>query len=119
MPYLADRVQETTTTTGTGTITLAGAVADYRTFSTAFGTGFIGRVAYVIDDTSSNWEVGYGTYTQSGPTLSRDSVLASSNAGALVNFGAGSKNVWCDAPADILGNTRGVTVAAHRGWAMP
>lgn len=94
---LADRVQETTTTTGTGTVTLAGAVSGFQSF-TAVGNG--NTTFYTIADSSgSNWEIGIGTYTSSGTTLSRDTVLSSSNSGSLVNFGAGTKNVFVTFPA--------------------
>jgi len=94
---LADRVQETTTTTGTGTITLAGAVTGFQSFA-AIGNG--NTTFYTIaDQTGSNWEVGIGTYTSSGTTLSRDTILASSNSGSAVNFGAGTKNVFVTYPA--------------------
>lgn len=94
---LKDRVQESTTTTGTGTLTLGGAVLGYQSFS-AIGDG--NTTYYAIYATGTpDWEVGIGTYTASGTTLSRDTVLASSNAGALVNFSAGTKNVWSDYPA--------------------
>ncbi len=53
---------------------------------------------YTIQGTTE-WEVGIGTYTSSGTSLSRDTVLASSNSGSLVNFSAGTKDVWCDYPA--------------------
>lgn len=98
MPFvLADRVQETTTTTGTGTITLAGAVTGFQSFS-AIGNG--NTTFYTIADQSgSNWEVGIGTYTASGTTLSRTTVLSSSNSGSLVNFGAGTKNVFVTLPS--------------------
>lgn len=89
-----DRVQETTATTGTGTLTLAGAVAGFQAFS-AIGDG--NTTYYTIYDTNTSaWEVGIGTYTASGTTLSRTTVLASSNAGALVDLAAGTKYVWCD-----------------------
>ena len=94
---LADRVRETTTTTGTGTVTLAGAVLGFQTFS-AIGNG--NNTYYTIaGQGTSEWEVGIGTYTSSGTTLSRDTVLASSNSGSLVNFSAGTKDVFCDYPA--------------------
>ena len=94
---LADRVQETTTTTGTGTVTLAGAVSGFQSFA-AVGNG--NTTFYTIADSSgSNWEIGIGTYTSSGTTLSRDTVLSSSNSGSLVNFGAGTKNVFVTFPA--------------------
>ena len=93
-----DRVKETTTTMGTGTITLAGAVVGFQTFS-AIGNG---NVTYycIAEKTGTEWEVGYGTYTASGTTLSRTVVLESSNAGSLVDFGAGTKEVFCTYPAE-------------------
>ena len=94
---LADRVQETTTTTGTGTVTLAGASTGFQSFA-AVGNG--NSTFYTIADASgSDWEVGIGTYTSSGTTLSRDTVLSSSNSGSLVNFSAGTKNVFVTFPA--------------------
>lgn len=95
----ADRVQETTITTGSGTVTLAGAVPAYRAFSTAFSDG--DSVRYVIVG-GAEWEVGEGIYT--GGTLSRVTVFTSSNANALVVFSAGSKYVWCDIPAATFSN---------------
>ena len=92
---LDDRVQETSTTTGTGTLTLAGATVGYQSFA-VIGNG--NTTYYNITD-GTNWEVGVGTYTSSGTTLSRDTVLSSSNSDALVNFPAGSKNVFCTYPA--------------------
>lgn len=92
---LADRVQETTTTIGTGTVTLAGAVTGFQSFS-AVGNG---NTTYYTISGGSEWEVGIGTYTSSGTTLSRDTVLASSNSGSLVSFSAGSKNVFVTYPA--------------------
>ena len=94
---LADRVRETTTTTGTGTVTLAGAVTGFQTFA---AIGNANTTYYTIaGQGTSEWEVGIGTYTSSGTTLSRDTVLASSNSGSLVNFSAGTKDVFCDYPA--------------------
>jgi len=98
MPLVVrDRVNETSTTTGTGTFTLAGAVTGFQTFS-AIGNGNTTYYAIVLQG-GSEWEVGLGTYTSSGTTLSRDTVLSSSNSGSLVNFSAGTKNVFCDYPA--------------------
>jgi hypothetical protein len=95
---LVDRVRETSATTGTGTITLAGAVYGYQPFS-AVGNG--NTTYYTIyDQTSGAWEVGIGTYTLSGTTLSRTTVLSSSNSGTLVNFGAGTKDVFVTYPAE-------------------
>ena len=94
---LKDRVKETSTTTGTGTITLAGAVSGYQSFS---AIGNANTTYYTIaGQGTTEWEVGIGTYTSSGTTLSRDTVLASSNSGSLVNFSAGTKDVFCDYPA--------------------
>ena len=94
---LADRVKETTTTTGTGTVTLAGAATGYQSFS-AIGNG--NSTYYTIaGQTSSEWEVGIGTYTSSGTTLSRTTVLSSSNSGSLVNFSAGTKDVFVTQPS--------------------
>ena len=94
---LADRVQETTTTTGTGTVTLAGAATGYQTFA-AVGDG---NSTYYTIEGGTEWEVGIGTYTSSGTTLSRITVLSSSNSGSLVNFSAGAKNVFVTYPASM------------------
>jgi len=99
MPLVVkDRVRETSTTTGTGTITLGGAVSNFQSFS-AIGDG--NTTYYTITlDSAGEWEVGIGTYTASGTTLSRDVVLESSNGGTLVPFSAGTKNVFCTYPAE-------------------
>lgn len=95
---IADRVLETTTTTGNGTVTLAGAETGYQSFS-VIGNG--NTTYYTIAVTGgTDWEVGIGTYTSSGTTLSRDVVLDSSNGGALVSFGSGTKQVFVTYPAD-------------------
>ncbi|CAB5222512.1 hypothetical protein UFOVP377_13 [uncultured Caudovirales phage] len=94
---LADRVQETTTTTGTGTVTLAGAVSGFQSFS---AVGNANSTYYTITG-GTDWEVGIGTYTSSGTTLSRTTVLSSSNSGSLVSFSAGSKNVFVTYPASV------------------
>jgi hypothetical protein len=94
---IADRVQETTTTTGTGTITLAGAVSGFQSFS-VIGNG--NTTYYTIaHTTAAEWEVGIGTYTSSGTTLARTTILSSSNSNNAVNFSAGTKNVFCTYPA--------------------
>lgn len=115
---LADRVQETSTTTGTGTLTLAGAVTGYASFA-SIGNG--NNCYYTITD-GTNWEVGIGTYTAAGTTLSRTTVLASSNAGSLVTFPAGTKNVFCNYPAgkavylDTSGNVSALGTIASGTW---
>ena len=94
---IADRVKETTNTTGTGTITLAGAASGFQSFG-AVGNG--NTTFYTIaGQTGNEWEVGIGTYTASGTTLSRDTILASSNSGSAVNFSAGTKDVFVTYPA--------------------
>jgi hypothetical protein len=94
---LADRVKDTTTTTGTGTVTLSGtAPIGYVSFGTAIGNG---NTTYYTITAGSEWEVGIGTYTAAGTTLSRTTVLSSSNAGSLVNFSAGTKDVFVTYPA--------------------
>jgi hypothetical protein len=94
---LADRVKETTAVAGTGTATLLGASTGYQSFS-AVGNG--NTTYYTIaGQGTSEWEVGIGTYTSSGTTLARTTVLASSNSGSLVSFSAGTKDVFVDYPA--------------------
>jgi hypothetical protein len=91
-----DRVKETTTTTGTGTLTLAGAADGFQSFS-VIGDG--NTTYYAITD-GTDWEVGLGTYTSSGTTLSRDTILESSNSGSAVDWGAGDKEVFVTYPAE-------------------
>lgn len=94
---LADRVKETTTTTGTGTLTLAGAATGFQSFS-VIGNG--NTTYYAISSSSgSQWEVGIGTYTLSGTTLARTTILASSNSGSAVNLSAGTKDVFVTYPS--------------------
>ena len=94
---LKDRVKETSTTAGTGTLTLAGAAVGFQSFS-AIGNGNTTYYA-IADSTTGAWEVGIGTYTSSGTTLSRTTVLSSSNGGSLVSFAANSKDVFCTYPS--------------------
>lgn len=104
---LADRVKDTTTTTGTGAVTLSGSPpAGFQPFS-VIGNG---NVTYYAISGGSQWEVGIGTYSSTGPTLTRDTVFASSNAGSLVDLAAGAKDVFVTYPAeksvnyDVSGN---------------
>jgi hypothetical protein len=94
---LADRVLETTTSTGSGTITLAGAKQGYQTFSLAIGNG---NQTYYTIASQTEWEVGIGTYTSSGDTLSRDTVLSSSSGGGKVTFSVGTKDVFVTYPSE-------------------
>jgi hypothetical protein len=91
-----DRVKETSTTTGTGTFTLLGAAAGFQSFSVIGNS----NTTYYTIDGGTEWEVGLGTYTSSGTTLSRDTILESSNGGSAVNFSAGTKNVFVTYPAE-------------------
>ena len=93
-----DRVRETSTTTGTGTITLAGAVLGFQSFS-VIGDG---NTTYytIVEATAGEWEVGVGTYTLSGTTLQRNQVLESSSGGALINFASNTKDVFVTYPAE-------------------
>ena len=94
-----DRVKETTTTTGTGTVTLLGASAGFQSFSVIGDTN---TTYYTIAaQTGTEWEVGIGTYTSSGTTLARTTVFSSSNSGSLVNFSAGSKDVFVTYPSEM------------------
>ena len=97
---VADRVKETTNTTGTGTLSLAGAVAGFQSF--VAGVGTTNTTYYAITASATgDWEVGIGTVTSGSPdTLSRGTVLESSNSDNLVNFGAGQKIVICTQPAE-------------------
>ena len=97
---LADRVQETTTTSGTGTLNLAGAVAGNRTFVSGVGTG--NTTYYVIyDQTAQVWEIGLGTVLSGSPnTLSRDTVYTNSSGTTVpISLAGNSAYVWCDYPA--------------------
>jgi hypothetical protein len=117
---LADRVQETTTSTGTGSVTLLGAVTGYQTFA-VIGNG---NTCYytIADQGGSNWEVGIGTYSTTGPTLARTTVLASSNSGSLVNFTAGVKTVFVTYPSersvnlDASGNVSALGTVSSGTW---
>ena len=116
---LADRVKDTTTTTGTGTITLSGtAPAGYQSF-TAIGNS---NSTYYTITSTNDWEVGIGTYTSSGTSLSRTTVLSSSNSGNLVNFSAGSKDVFVTYPAeravwvDAVGTSGNVLTSDGSVW---
>jgi hypothetical protein len=109
---ITDRVRETSTTTGTGNFTLAGAVDRFRTFDSVLDTG--DTTYYTIADQSGvGWEVGIATFT-SPSTLARTTILSSSNGGSAVNFGAGSKDVFITLPASrtvtsVDGGSTGLT----------
>jgi hypothetical protein len=106
-PLLKDRVKQTTTTTGTGTVDLDGAApTGFRGFVAAIGNGNTCYYCIVLAS-AGEWEVGIGTVTDAATdTLSRTTILASSNAGAAVNFSAGTKDVFCTTAADAIANLR-------------
>ena len=93
---LADRVKETSTTTGTGTYTLAGAVTGFESFA-SIGNG---NTTYYACTLGADFEVGIGTYTASGTTLARTTILQSSNSDNAVDWGAGTKTLFCTQPAE-------------------
>lgn len=105
MPLIAERVRETSTTNGTGTLDLDGALTAFQTFVAGVGDG--NRCYYAIGHRSADeWEVGIGTVTDASPdTLSRDTVLESSNADALVSLSAGTKDVFVSPPVDRFAPT--------------
>jgi len=115
---LADRVQETCAAPGTGIVTLLGAVTEYQSFSAGIGAN--NTTYYTIaDQTGSNWEVGLGTIGATGLTLTRTTILASSNAGSIVNFSVGTQNIWCDYPAGKAVYGTGTTLVAPSGTILP
>lgn len=113
---VADRVKETTTTTGTGNITLAGAVAQFSSFSSRFATNDYFYYA-IVGQTGTEWEVGIG-FLSGATTLVRDSVFTSSNSDALVSFSAGAKDVFCNIPANLV-FVRLLTQGERAMWPLP
>lgn len=93
-----DRVQETSTTTGTADFVLGGAVTGFQAFSAIGNTNTTYYAA--VDPNTGDWEVGIGTYSTTGPTLTRTTILESSAGGSKVSFAAGAKNVFCTYPAE-------------------
>ena len=100
-----DRVKETTTTTGTGTVTLAGAEDGFQSFSVI---GDASTTYYAIVS-GNNWEVGLGTYTSSGTTLSRTTILESSNSGSAITL-SGTSDVFCTYPAEKAVTLNGTVI---------
>ena len=100
---LNDRVKESTTSTGTGTINLDGATGGFKSFVAGIGT--TNRTYYaIVGRTTTEFEVGLGTVTDASPdTLSRDVILSSSNSDAKVSFSAGTKDVFCTLPSSKEG----------------
>jgi hypothetical protein len=110
---IGDRIQETSSTTGTGTFLLTGAVTGYQSFAVIGNTN---TTYYTIADQSgTNWEVGIGTYYSSNVSLARTTILSSSNANAVVNFGAGTKTVFVTYPAEkaIYADSSNITTVTN------
>ena len=111
---LANRVKETTTTAGTGTVTLLGASTGFQSFAIIGNTN---TTYYTIASQSgSEWEVGIGTYSTTGPTLTRTTVLASSTGGAAINFSAGTKDVFVTYPAGKSVDQNGTVLYTYASY---
>lgn len=111
----ADRVLETSTTTGTGAYTLAGAQPNYIPFSSIPSIQNNDTVYYAaVDSLGAGWEVGIGTYGIS-TTLTRTTILASSNSGAAVSWGAGTRNIFCTLASSYLTGKANLAGAAFTG----
>ena len=111
-----NRVRELTSTTGTGDVTLGGAVGGFQTF--AAGIGNNNETYYAISINSENeWEVGRGILSADSSTMERTEVLESSNGDAAVDFSAGSKEVFCTLPAEkaVYLDASGASVPALGG----
>jgi hypothetical protein len=112
-----DRVKGTTSTTGTGDYTIdVAAATGYYSFASALGTG--DECYYCVED-GTDWEVCKGTFNDSGDTMTRDTVLASSNSGSAVNWGAGDKDIYMVMPAERMSQLHGFQIESIPGLAMP
>lgn len=113
---VADRVKETSTTTGTGTLNLAGAEPGYQTFVAGVGNGNTTYYA-IVNRATSEFEVGIGTVTDAATdTLSRDTIISSSNSDLAVNFSAGTKDVICTLPSEksyVIDNASNTSISAN------
>jgi hypothetical protein len=119
MPYGADRCMETTTTTGTGSLTLGGAASQFQSFASAFPNAPMVVEYAIVGQTGTEWEVGEGVFT-SPSTLTRATIRASSNAGAVVNLSSGTKDVFSTYPAGHARKSNSGNIHAHAlGWALP
>lgn len=119
MPRTADRCKETTTTTGTGNITLAGAVSQFQSFAAALGAASVSVQYAIVGQTGTEWETGIGTFNGT-TTLTRDRIDSSSNSNNAVNFSAGTKDVFATELATQLNTANnGRTYAAARGCQLP
>ena len=111
---VADRVKETTTTSGTGTYSLDGAIVGFRSFGTLIGDT---NTTYYTCTDGSNYEIGIGTYASSGSTLTRTTILKSTNSNNAVDWGSVTKDIFVTYPADkavykdASGNVSGLTIS--------
>jgi hypothetical protein len=113
MPFVvADRVRESSTTAGTGSIALAGAVIGYQTFDAVMDTGDTTYYTFA-DQGGSNWEVGLGTFTAPS-TLARTTIFSSSNGGSIVTFPAGTKDVFISPPASGVVTTEAIQTISNK-----
>jgi len=118
---LNDRVKETTTTTGTGAVTLGGAVTGFEAFSAGIGNSNTTYYA-IFNGGTAEFEVGLGTLNGNSSTLTRTTILSSSNSDNAVDFSSGTKDIFCTLPAskavylDASGNT--VPSLATAGFAV-
>jgi len=115
---LADRVRETTNTTGTSSFALAGSVAGFRTFSSVMADSDTTYYA-AVTTSGSAWEVGIGTYTTSTNTLTRSTILSSSNSGSIVSFGTGAKYVFITQPTERAVYSVGSNIVSNNGATVP
>ena len=114
---LADRVQETSTTTGTGDVTLAGASAQCQSFNSAFGTQKF--FPYAIKDANGTaWETGRG-YLSASTTLVRAAIFASTNSNNAINLSAGTHTVFCSITAEWAESLQGKSYATARAFDLP
>ena len=117
MDAVADRVKETTTTTGTGNLALAGAVSGFQTFNTAFSTSKF--FTYVLLDVNgTEWETGKG-YLSGATTLVRHRVYKSTNSNNAISLSATGSTVFCDAHAQYFDNINGKLIAMSKSLPMP
>lgn len=112
---LADRVQQSGTANTTVSFTLSGSVTGFQSFAVI---GDANTTYYTATDTSGNWEVGIGTYSTSGPTLTRTTILSSSNSGSAVTF-SGTVNVFVTYPSSRSVYADGTTLTATNSSVLP
>jgi len=118
MPRTADRCKETSTTTGTGTLTLAGATNQFQSLATAFGSASVLVQYAIVGQTTTEWEVGFGTFNGT-TSLTRDTICASSNANAVVTLSAGTKDIFAsELTSQLSASSIGVSQHIARGMIL-